>query len=149
MKPGHVAAVPRRLYNNCCYVIFHWAPLNSPGTIIFRLVGPTRRLLWTVSWFVQPCPYAILAFDNTNSNVADHFFTFMCFESKTRASALVPCVLELHLELRRFISIRKCWNTKYREISVVIVPYIRDNSCMYVIMPYAVWNMPYSSTHPL
>ena len=55
-------------------------------------------------------------------------FTSMCFESKTRVSALVPCVLKLHLELRRFISIGKCWNTKYRGISVVIVPYIRDNS---------------------
>ena len=34
-------------------------------------------------------------------------FTSMCFESKTRVSALVPCV---------------------QGISVVIVPYIRDNS---------------------
>ena len=23
-------------YNNCCYVIFHWAPLNAPVTIFCR-----------------------------------------------------------------------------------------------------------------
>ena len=52
----------------------------------------------------------------------------MCFESKTRVSALIPCVLEFHLELSRLISMGKCWNTKCMEISVVIVPYVRDNS---------------------
>ena len=71
----------------------------------------------------------IPAFDNIQTLLSPIiFFTSMCFESKTRVSALVPCVLELHLELRRFISMGKCWNTKYRGISVVIVPYIRDNS---------------------
>ena len=41
---------------------------------------------------------------------------------------LVPCVLELYLELRRFMSIGKCWNTKYRGTSMVIVPYIHHNA---------------------
>ena len=48
---------------------------------------------------------------NTNINVADQFFTSMCFESKKWVSMLVPCVLELYLELRRFMSMGKCWNT--------------------------------------
>ena len=47
----------------------------------------------------------------TNINVADQFFTPMCFESKKWVSMLVPCVLELYLELRRFMSMGKCWNT--------------------------------------
>ena len=64
----------------------------------------------------------------TNINVAESF-TSMCFESKKWVSStLVPCILELHLELRRFGSMGKSWNTKYRGTSVVIVPYIRDNS---------------------
>ena len=63
----------------------------------------------------------------TNINVAESF-TSMCFESKKWVSStLVPCILELHLELRRFGSMGKSWNTKYRGTSVVIVPYIRDN----------------------
>ena len=53
----------------------------------------------------------ILAFVSTNINVADQFFTSMCFESKKWVSMLVPCVLELYLELRRFTSMGKCWNT--------------------------------------
>ena len=70
----------------------------------------------------------ILAFVNTNINVADQFFTSMCFESKKWVSMLVPCVLELYLELRRFMSMGKCCNTKYRGTSIVIVPYIRHNA---------------------
>ena len=53
----------------------------------------------------------VLAFVNTDINVADQFFTSMCFESKKWVSMLVPCVLELYLELRRFMSMGKCWNT--------------------------------------
>ena len=48
---------------------FHWAPLNSPVTIIFRLVGPTRRYEQCRGSFSH-----VDAFDNTNINVADHFF---------------------------------------------------------------------------
>ena len=70
----------------------------------------------------------------------------MCFESKTRVSALVPCVLELHLKLRRFISMGKCWNTKYRESALLLcrtyatIAYVRDNAVCrmkYAVREYA------------
>ena len=78
----------------------------------------------------------------TNINVAESF-TSMCFESKKWVSStLVPCILELHLELRRFGSMGKSWNTKYRGTSVVIVPYIRDMTIAYV-RDNAVCRMPY------
>ena len=64
---------------------------------------------------------------------------------------LVPCVLELYLELRRFMSMGKCWNTKCRGTSIVIVPYIRHNAVhtAQCSIPYAIWNMPYGNRHPL
>ena len=76
----------------------------------------------------------------TNINVAESF-TSMCFESKKWVSStLVPCILELHLELRRFGSMGKSWNTKYRGPALLLcrtyatIAYVRDN---------AVCRMPY------
>ena len=119
----------------CIIIVFHWANLNAPVTI---LVGPTRRPFSRVSWYGSfshvRSPMSIdqslllIIQKLTNINVAESF-TSMCFESKKWVSStLVPCILELHLELRRFGSMGKSWNTKYRGASVVIVPYIRDNS---------------------
>ena len=59
----------------------------------------------------------------------------MCFESKTRVSALVPCELELYLELRRFISMGEVLEYQIQGNQRVIVPYtyatiayVRDNA---------------------
>ena len=66
-------------------------------------------------------------------------------ESKKWVSTLlIPCVQELHLELRQFRSMGKCWITKYRGTGVVNVPYIRDIAYMYGIMPNAECRMNYA-----
>ena len=68
----------------------------------------------------------------------------MYFESKTRMSTLVPCPLELHLELRRFRSMGKYWNTKYRESALLLcriyatIAYVRDKAVCR--MPYDIWS---------
>ena len=133
------------LYNNCCFVIFPLAPLNSPVTIIFRLVGPTRRYEQCRGSFSH-VDRPIHAFDNTNINVADHFFfSHPCVLNqrvKTRLSSLVPCALELHLELRRFRSMGKYWNTKYRESALLLcriyatIAYVRGNAVCHI--PYEI-----------
>ena len=74
------------------------------------------------------------------------FFTSTCFESKTRVSALVPCVLELHLELRRFIEWGSAGIPNTGESALLLcrtyatIAYVRDNAvcCMkYAVREYA------------
>ena len=75
------------------------------------------------------------------------FFSSMCFESKTRVSTLVPCVVELHLELRRF---RSWWgsagirNTGESALllcrTYATIAYVRDNAVCrmkYAVREYA------------
>ena len=76
----------------------------------------------------------IFAFVNTNINVADQFCTSMCFESKKWVIMLVPCVLELYLELRRFMPMGKCWIPNKGKPAWLLcrtyatMPYIRHNA---------------------